>query len=128
MLRPPPRRTKADPNIAMINVVFLMLIFFMVAGSIAPPLARTIDPVQSASADPVPPPDALVLAADGTLTWRGNAVTVDGFVADLSEDERAKVRLFADRNALADTLVKTARALTGAGVREVVLLSERATP
>jgi biopolymer transport protein ExbD len=128
MLRPPPRRTKADPNVAMINVVFLMLIFFMVAGSIAPPMARTITPVETLTAEPVPPPDAIILAADGTLTFRSREVSVHQFVADLTEDQRAKVRLFPDRDVPAKTLVATARALTEAGAQEVVLLSERALP
>ena len=128
MLRPPPRRTKADPNIAMINVVFLMLIFFMVAGSIAPPLARTITPVQSLAANPLPPPDALILNLDGSLTWRGTAVDPGQFIQGLPADQRAKVRLFPDRDVPAGTLVAIARSLTEAGAGDVVPLSERTLP
>jgi hypothetical protein len=34
---------RADPMIALINVVFLLLIFLMVAGTVAPALSRDVD-------------------------------------------------------------------------------------
>jgi biopolymer transport protein ExbD len=68
---PKPRR---EPTIALINVVFLMLVFFMVAGALAPPLDPTLSLVDTAELEGRPPPDALVLHADGRLSYRGAAL------------------------------------------------------
>jgi len=71
MIRPPaPRRTR-DPTITLINIVFLMLIFFLIAGTIAPPLDPGLELVDTSGLEGREPPDALVLLKDGTLSFRG---------------------------------------------------------
>ena len=69
-------RTKGgrEPTIALINIVFLMLVFFMVAGALAPPLDPALTLVKTADLDTVPPPDALVVHPDGRLAYRGEDV------------------------------------------------------
>ena len=69
--RHPYQRRRADPTITLINVVFLMLMFFLVAGTIAAPPPADLRLVQLAQADPVVPPDVLTMTAAGTVIWQG---------------------------------------------------------
>ncbi|MEL6206235.1 MAG: biopolymer transporter ExbD, partial [Pseudomonadota bacterium] len=66
------RRAEREPTIALINIVFLMLIFFLVAGTLARPLDPDLTLVQTADLGPAGPPDALVVHADGRLSFRGD--------------------------------------------------------
>jgi biopolymer transport protein ExbD len=82
MMRISPVRTSRKPEntIALINVVFLMLIFFLVAGTLAPSPDRNVDFITLAAKDPAAPPDMLYIRADGTLTWRGNQLPLSQHV------------------------------------------------
>ena len=44
------KRPTREPTIALINIVFLMLIFFLVAGTLARPLERELRLVQAQEA------------------------------------------------------------------------------
>ncbi|WP_298676937.1 biopolymer transporter ExbD [uncultured Lentibacter sp.] len=125
-----PRRSKLssrrEPTIALINIVFLMLIFFMVAGTLAPPLAQDLELVDTTTLEGTQPPDALVLSADGGLHFRGESLSASEFMARLPQDERQRVRLVPDRAAPAQTLVQIAAELKGAGAGSVVIVTERA--
>ncbi len=120
-----PRRDR-EPTIALINIVFLMLIFFLVAGTIAAPLDAGLKLVRTADLEGTAPADALVIHADGRLTHRGAAVTsAQAFMAALPAEAHARVRLVPDRDLAARELVRLARALRGAGAEQVVLVTER---
>lgn len=115
-----PKRTRGEPTLPLINIVFLMLVFFLAAAQLTRPLGdlslvRTDDP------DVVPPADALILHADGRLVWQGAEVTLDTLPPDIG-------RLLPDRAAPAATVLDTARALRSGGVEGVVLITERALP
>ena len=122
-------KPQREPTIALINIVFLMLVFFMVAGTLAQPLDPGLRLVRTQDLDGRAPPDALVVHADGRLAYRGSDQTsAEGFVARLTEEERAVVRLVPDRALPAKDLVALTRALRGAGVQKVMLVTERALP
>lgn len=127
-----PRRVRTrrpEPTIALINIVFLMLIFFLVAGTLAPPLENDLRLIETAELDGREPPDALVLHADGRITYRGSPVeNVTAFAADLTEDDLARVRIVPDRMLAADRMVATSRALREGGAGSVVIVTERALP
>ena len=121
-----PRRTKAEPTIALINIVFLMLIFFLVAGTLAQPLDGDLQLIETSDLDGREPPDALVLHADGRLSYRGQTQTdVPAFLAGWQSDDLSAVRVVPDRNADAKRLVDVSRALRAAGAQEVVIVTER---
>ncbi|MCM2562023.1 biopolymer transporter ExbD [Lutimaribacter sp. EGI FJ00015] len=123
-----PRRARPErePTIALINIVFLMLIFFLVAGTLAAPLDKDLRLVSTAKIDRAAPADALVLHADGRMTRRGTEiVSAAAFLADLPEEARARVRIVPDRALPAQKLVGVARALREAGAGSVVLVTER---
>ncbi|MWB79080.1 biopolymer transporter ExbD [Pseudooceanicola sp. 216_PA32_1] len=119
-------RTGGEPTIALINIVFLMLIFFLVAGRLAVPLDTDLRLVSTTGLEGSAPPDALVLHADGRMTNRGAEITgVADFVAGLPEQARANVRIVPDRELPAALLVARGRALRDAGAERVVIVTER---
>lgn len=124
-LTPPPRR-KAEPTIALINVVFLMLVFFLVAGQIAAPPDRDLSPVL-AEADPSrAPEDALVIRADGALFWRGGPTTTAEFAAALAP--LGEVRILPDRAVPARDLLGVVAELRALGATGLRLVTEQARP
>jgi biopolymer transport protein ExbD len=115
-----------EPTIALINIVFLMLIFFLVAGTLAAPLDKDLRLVRTAEMDGTPLADALVLHADGRMTHRGAPITsVSGFIDALPEEMRARVRVIPDRDLPAKTLITQSHNLRAAGVQSVVIVTER---
>lgn len=124
-IAPPPRR-QAEPTIALINIVFLMLIFFLIAGSIAPRPDPDIALVSLSGITTEPPRDALVLLPDGSLRLEGVAVDLPEAVARLAGTDR--VRLLPDRAAPAERLVEVAQAFRAAGTPELVIVTEDGLP
>lgn len=119
-LAPPLPRRPAEPTIALINIVFLMLIFFMVAGTLAPPLDGRVELIDTQDLEGRAPPDAAVLMADGTLMFRGAPTDAARIVA-----RDAEVRLIPDRAVDARRLVGLARELTQAGATSVHIVTAR---
>ncbi|WP_370225613.1 ExbD/TolR family protein [Pararhodobacter marinus] len=125
-LVPPPTRAKGEPTIGLINVVFLMLIFFLIAGSIAPSPGDGIALVRIADLDVQAPPEALVLMEDGTLRHGGAETDAEAYLATLSDPRVA--RILPDRSVPAATLVDLASTLSAGGAERIVLLGERGQP
>ena len=117
-------RRRSEPVIGLVNIVFLMLVFFLIAGSVAP-IDRELRLVRLDTAGAPPPPDVLTLTADGTLRAGGTATTVAEF---LDGRERDVVRLMPDRETSAARLVEVTRELRAAGAARVLLITERAAP
>lgn len=122
----PPARRQAEPTIALINIVFLMLIFFLIAGSIAPRPDPDIALVTLSGIRTEPPSDALVLLPDGSLRLVGEAVDLPVAVERLAGNDR--VRLLPDRAAPAERLVAVAQAFRAAGTRDLVIVTEGGLP
>lgn len=123
MIRPAPPRRKRDSTIPLINVVFLMLIFFLIAGTVAPPLSFDLNLVDTAGLEGREPPDALVLHKDGTLSFRGTPTDAPTYMADHGA---APVRIVPDRDAPAPRLIEVSGALRRLGAPSVILVTERA--
>ena len=122
-MRRAPRR-RPDPTITLINVVFLMLTFFLIAGTVAPPLPPQVELVRLSEIAPVTPPDVLVLDAGGRTLWHGKEADGASHAAATGADGVA--RILPDRAAPAAALVALAQALRAAGALEVRILAERA--
>ncbi|WP_147112499.1 biopolymer transporter ExbD [Tateyamaria sp. syn59] len=121
------RRQTREPTIALINIVFLMLVFFMVAGTLAPPLERDLSLVRTDDLEGRAPPDALVIRADGEMLYRGTAqVDVAAYVEGLDPEAREEVRIVPDRDLPAADLVTLGRELRRAGAGRVIIVTERA--
>lgn len=127
MRRPVPAKPKREPTIALINIVFLMLVFFMVAGTLAQPLDPALTLVKTQDLDGRAPPDALVLHPDGRLVYRGQPVADAVSFLSRSDLENSKtIRLLPDRDAPAALLVNIGRDLRAAGAEHVLIVTERA--
>ena len=123
MIRPARQNRKRDPSIALINVIFIMLIFFLIAGTIAPPLDSDLDLVDTTDLEGREPPDALVLRQDGTLSFRGTAIEPDAY---LSTQGDGPVRIVPDRNASGARLIEVSATLRSLGAASIILVTERA--
>lgn len=120
------KSTRREPTIALINVVFLMLVFFLIAGTVAPSLDERLTLVRTETLEGSPPPDSLVVHADATLTYRGDPVASPAaFAAGLSDEERSAIRIVPDRDLSAADLVRIAGELRGAGAERVLIVTER---
>lgn len=121
-LAPPHRRQGGEPTIGLINVVFLLLVFFLIAGSLAPAPDASLRLLSIPEGIAQAPADALVLTAEGMVLHRGQPVDPAVHVAGLSDP--ALVRVMPDRAAPAGLLVELADRLIAAGAERVVLLGE----
>ena len=119
----PTPRARSEPTIALINIVFLMLVFFLVAGQIARPVDSEVTLIDTSLSGANAPDDALVVRADGTLMWQGAPVTILDFaIAQVTEPEGPPLRILPDRNAPARLLIAVAvdlRAISGRDIRLV---------
>ncbi len=128
---PAPRR-KPESTIALINVVFLMLIFFLIAGALTPPIDSRINLIKAMLADPAGPPDALALRADGTMTYHGQETTLDARVAAAlaagpdGTHEGPVLRILADRDLPATQLLDVVAGARERGIANVLIVTERA--
>lgn len=115
-------RRRGEPVLALINVVFLLLVFFLIAGQLARPLPAgvtlaTIDPGALPQS-----PGALVITRDGRLFRDGAEIAPDA-LAGLAGP--GPLRLMPDRDLPADELMALARALATAGAGEIRLAGAR---
>lgn len=125
------RHSKANPDdnlIPLINIVFLLLIFFMVAGQIAPQQDITINPPESASRKPLEPAVLeLSLSADGELRFADQAIdaaALEAKIIELSQtNEDFRVSLRADLDATAADLDAVFNQLRTHGVSTITLHS-----
>jgi len=123
LTRPKPAN-RGEPTIALINIVFLMLIFFLIAGTLVPPQPEQLELIATSEAENAPPPDTLFINSDGELMQASGPVTVEEFMA--AQDEGSTIRLAADRNLAAARLIEVAAKLREAGAHRVVVVTERA--
>ena len=123
MIRPAPQRRVRDSTIALINVIFLMLIFFLIAGTVAPPLDPDLELVNTDGLEGREPPDALVMHKDGTLSFRGSPVEPAAYMAGHGD---GPVRIVPDRDAPGPRLIDVTGSLRRLGAPSVILVTERA--
>lgn len=121
-----------ENTIPLINVVFLILIFFLLAGTLTTQDAREIKPPETARITESEVPDgALFMAADGALKYRGEVVAVEDAVqrfasaAAQPSDGSEPMKIFADRAASAKSLMSLVEQLNRAEVKDVVLITLR---
>lgn len=112
----------------LINVVFLLLIFFMIAGRLASSDPFNIEPPQSASEGPPEVQEMVVLVgAEGDLALDGEVMDETTLAAAVAERMEAydvpPLRLKADGRAEATAVVGVMELLREAGVESLRLLT-----
>ncbi|MCB1387487.1 MAG: biopolymer transporter ExbD [Nitratireductor sp.] len=123
----PAKRRQSENMVALINVVFLLLVFFLVAGTLAAPPDNEVDLVSLSDKGAAPPPDMVFVRPDGTITWQGEVASVGKVVAnwrETSHEDERPLRIAADRELPAVELIATIRALRTAGAGRIVLVTE----
>lgn len=116
---------KGEPTIALINIVFLMLIFFLIAGAIAPPLSPEVSSVTSKDSPPAAPPEALSVSKDGRFFWRAEEIQFESWLRSAKTTQDKPLRMMADRDLPAASLLEIVERLKAAGHSQIVLITER---
>jgi biopolymer transport protein TolR len=127
------QRRAADPDarvLPLINIVFLLLIFFMITGHMSASSPFEMEPVQSAGAGQPRAEDLTVfMAADGRLAVSDSLVsareleTLVRTRVDAPAGGELKVRLQADGRTEATQVVAVMERLRAAGVERLELLT-----
>lgn len=120
------QRKPLEATISLINVVFLMLIFFLVAGSLVHRTDQHVNPIQLVGVEGAMPEDAVIMLADGRLWYEGQFFSDDELSAQLAGE--ASVRLYADRDTPAYLLIYFTQSLRHAGVQQVMLVVQPSSP
>ncbi|MCP5143516.1 MAG: biopolymer transporter ExbD [Gammaproteobacteria bacterium] len=121
------RRRSIDENVTpLINIVFLLLVFFIIAGNIAPPATLAIDLPTSQSQRPTEGNAITIeLAADGGMAMDGVDITLDELADGFMGTRTTAITLKADANVPYATLAPVLSALRHAGD---LVLSARTMP
>ncbi|MEL7543535.1 MAG: biopolymer transporter ExbD [Pseudomonadota bacterium] len=125
------RRDSDEENLVpLINIVFLILIFFLVASTIRPFADRDITLAESRETIAAGAlRRAVLMRGDGTLVLSGNTITSDELNRALlewrSEPDRT-ITIIADKNADAQAVAEIIAAASGAGLKSIKLLTRRA--
>ena len=117
-----PRRAAREPVVPMINVVFLLLIFFLMTAQIVPPAPFEMT-LPSVDGDEDQGSDALYINADGMIafeTLRGDAALARA----VASSGDIPLRVFADATLTATTIAEVLGQLTALGATEVEIVTE----
>lgn len=121
-----PRRTRPRENVVpLINVVFLLLIFFMLAGTLRPPEANPLQLPTTTRGNPTQmqhPRPVLALDAAGRVLREGRALSPSE-IHSLSAPNGLELR--ADRGVQARVLLPLLEALEEAGIGRLELVTRR---
>lgn len=123
-------RTREPDLTGLINVIFLILIFFMIAGTIRPFADQGIDLAKTVQADAAAPgPGRLLADAAGKVTYRNAALAISDITqtvaSDTVLDKSVPFTLILDARLDAKAAMKIVTALQSAGVAKVTILLER---
>ena len=131
--RPAPRAKDHDDKLVpMINVIFLLLMFFLIAGNLKPLFSEEqLIPLSRSEALPARERIELSLSRDGVLTWGGEAVDAARLGARLRAQPDGvpeALSLRADARTQAAALLPVLDALRAAGVQRIAIVTLRRAP
>lgn len=131
MIVPIPRSRRASEEnvLPLINIVFLLLIFFMIAGALSVSAPFPLDPPATrAAAETDPPRDGIAIAADGRLAFGGQRLELTALAErarswrnDAAPGDVLAVR--ADAGASTDRLLGVIDVLREADIETIRLLT-----
>ncbi|NIJ40854.1 biopolymer transport protein ExbD [Parvibaculum indicum] len=118
------RLAETESVVPLINIVFLLLIFFMVAGELAAPTPFPLDPPKSSSDLASEKREAeLFVSEDGKLSFNGADVTEETLADALGAIPPEQVRVAADGKAEARLIGRLLAGLREAGVKRAFLVT-----
>ncbi|WP_325048626.1 ExbD/TolR family protein [Pseudooceanicola sediminis] len=119
----PPRRPRGESIVPMINVVFLLLIFFLMTSRLTPPEPFPVTPPTASEGAEADDTTTLYLSSEGEAGLRDlrGAAAIEAFVAEnRGRDGIAQLR--ADATTEAAAVARALRELTEAGLADVALV------
>ncbi|WP_319568657.1 ExbD/TolR family protein [Cohaesibacter marisflavi] len=140
------KKVLPDNTIPLINIVFLMLIFFLIAGTVAPPVSSELTPPNASKLEQMPPAgNAVEILADGTLIHHGRELSLKEMlalfpaadalqpakassasgVAPTSPQSNEILHILADKALPAKKLMTVLQAFRAAGHRKIRLVTLR---
>lgn len=126
LMKPLLRGTTDDSLIPMINIVFLLLIFFMIAGQIQNSMPADILLPEGETGTPADNERVqLYFSADGSLSVDGEKLTLAQLDEQLVQSKRANWALVADKTVTAKQLDSVLRQLQKVGVMSLKLMTQR---
>jgi biopolymer transport protein ExbD len=133
MIIPTVRRERpVDWVLQFINIVFLILLFFMVNGTIASqPRPDIFPPVAIYNEAANPPQNAVFIDRDGTVSYAGRPLTPVEFetlIASAGESGDAQRVIVADRRLPASVLIGLLSTLQSKGLPVPPIVTLRALP
>jgi biopolymer transport protein ExbD len=128
-LRTATRKTSTDWVLQFINIVFLLLLYFLITGSISGnPGAGLLLPAAE-TVNGAPPGAAVAIDERGVIRIAGRTVAADRLAGALRPTPRhALLTVAADRRLRASALISTLKTLHGLGFTRLSVMSARNPP
>jgi biopolymer transport protein ExbD len=123
LVTPSPRRSAQEPIVPMINVVFLLLIFFLMTAQIVPPDPFDIT-LPTATGNISEDAQPLYLSKTGEIAY----TTLRGAAALTAAAQTTPLDLHTDAELDAATLARTLTTLRNLGAKDIRLISTRGAP
>jgi len=126
-----PAKVDTEENVLpLINIVFLLLIFFLVAGAIAIPDLFYVEPPLSDSETSVLKTDAIVLISEeGEVSFQNELIELDdlyALAAEIAKDSPLQpFRLKVDGMVNSGTAIRAMEILRNAGVQKTLLITSK---
>ncbi|OKL44152.1 ExbD/TolR family protein [Pseudovibrio exalbescens] len=126
-LRTTRKKSAFESTIPLINIVFLMLIFFMVAGTIDSDVARDIDPPQVSAEDERDRiANALVVDEAGVFHYQDQVIEEAALPETVRPEEGEPLLIVADRNLKGAQLTAILKKLQASGIEQIEIVTVRA--
>lgn len=122
------RRSEEERVLPLINVVFLLLIFFMIAGKLTTTDPFDVAPPTSTANEQPAEHDLIIhVSAKNELALEGEPTTIESLttaIINIKEtDEQVTVRLKADANVNSNNVIELMEALREVGIEKLHLLT-----
>ncbi len=132
-LRRPHRRHAGETVIPLVNIVLLLLVYFILAGRLADPQPFAVDPPASVTGDPAGPEHLVVLVGrDGRLALDGRPTDLDALgdavARRLEGAPSGPVIVRADAAAEAATVIAVLGVLQSAGAGSLRVIARAGPP
>lgn len=133
-LTPPPEENRSELSVVpLVNVVFLLLVFFMLVGRLASPEPLDIQPPRSSSGkEDTGQAVKILLTRDGRVAVDRDVIPepkLESKVAKILEERpTASFQVKADARTDAAWVIRVMERLRDAGVQHLTLLTERGAP
>ena len=124
-MKPAIRKRVKDPMLTLINIIFLILIFFMIAGSLSQAPHKDLTFVQSDAADCCTQPDGVIILKDGSLFYGQKPVaSLTAMNIILQDDEKTSLKLIPDKDLPAYQLLDIIQQLRDLKLGPIMIVTE----